>query len=245
MKVMIFLLLILCGSAVADVMNLNEFMPTRLEDATVIDETTWDVQWSTVYEEDHPDDLVINWPNLRYGAARQLQLDLQGTMYSGGEEKNSGDISLGAQYQFNESSTLTPMIAINPVFTFPTGKGSRGEDFEYKVIVTEDIIGTSENPIVQFHLNFRHSYNDRPDDNERTNRFMYTIGMSNKLYEQTALIIDIVLEEEIKNHKTSNKLEMGVHHDLGGKFQLGTALAAGFGQDSPSWAANVGIEKQF
>lgn len=236
---------LLTGVAHADVMNLNEFMPTRIVDAVPMKASAWDLQWSTAFEEDWPSDVVVQRPVVRYGAHRRFQLEVGSTITSGGEEINSGDVELGGQYQLNESIDWFPIFSLSPFFILPTGKFSQGEDFGYLFAVTTTLRGVPSDPATQFHFNLRHTYNDNPRDAERRNRYEYAVGMAQKLTQRSALVMDMILQEERIKGEVANLLEAGIHQELGLGWQLGVSLAAGVGEDSPSWTANLGVEKQF
>jgi len=239
MKKSYLCLLLFCNQvSYADVMNLNEYMPTRLEDASPIDEKTSSLQLSSAFEENGKEDRLIHRPNIRYGASKQLQLDVMSTIYSGVDEDQSGEIDIGGLYQFWISTNWVPVLAINPLFTFPTGKGSKGEDFQYKVLLTSTINGTPDAPITQLHLNMNHSYNDQEKPGERLNQFLYAIGFSHRLSPNTALIVDYLCDEE-------EVAEIGLHQSLSGGFQAGVGFGAGLNRDSPSWSWVFGIEKEF
>jgi len=81
--------------ASADVMNLNELMPVRLEDASPTNEKKTQIQFSGHFEEENNDDVLEYRPDLRYGVNRKIQLESIATFYSGGDERGSGNIQFG------------------------------------------------------------------------------------------------------------------------------------------------------
>ncbi|HXH74743.1 MAG TPA: hypothetical protein VNJ08_07240 [Bacteriovoracaceae bacterium] len=245
MKKILLLVIIYSQYSFADVMNLNEFMPTRLEDASPMKEKTTSFQYSSFFEEHGPEDRHVHRPNLRYGVTEQLQLDAMATLFSGVDEEQSGEIDIGGLYQISRSNNWVPIFAINPLFTFPTGKGSKGEDFQYKIIMSSTIKGTPDAPVTQVHLNVNHSYNDERKFQERLHQLAYAIGFAHRLSPNTALIADIIREEETTKNETTDVLEIGIHQSLGGGFQTGIGIGAGLSKESPSWTGVLGLEKQF
>lgn len=227
----------------ADVMNLNEFMPTKLEDASPIDEKTFAFQYSSAFEDQGNDDKHIHRPNIRYGLSKQLQLDAMASMYSGTDENESGDIDLGGLYQINQSSNWVPTFAINPLVTLPTGKKSQGNDIQYKFLISSTICGRPDNPKTQIHFNFNHSYNDKRRKQERLHQFLYAIGVSFKISPHTALVADVLKEDELIG-KVSDIVEMGLQQSLGLGYQIGVGLGTALSEDTPSWTGALGLEKQ-
>lgn len=235
---------LLWSQAYADVMNLNEFMPTRLQDATPIAQDSIDFQLSAELSQEGSLTQTIYRPNFRAGLTDQLQLELYGTQFSGGDESNSGEVAIGGLYQINESDTLWPMLAWNPVIVVPTGEGSEGVDLNNELVLTSTLRGTARQPKTQFHLNLDWIHDSHNRSSERANRGFYGFGMSQLLGEKLALIVDIIREEESEEGSESNNVEAGLHQDLGKEFYLSVGASAGFGGTSASWTALLAVEKQ-
>lgn len=229
----------------SDLMNLNELMPTRIEDAAPIDAKQWQMQLSTAFNEDGDSDQAFFWPNLRYGVNKRLQLEAYHTLKSGGDETGNGDIYIGGLYQLNESHDWSPVFAFEPNLTLSTGEHSRGEDFDYKILISSSLRGTPQKPITQFHFNFKQSYNDDPRSNERRNRYMYAVGMSQRVNHLTVFVADLIFSEEKRKWHTDNAFEVGLLRMVEDDVRIGVGLGVGIGEDSPSWGANLALVKLF
>lgn len=225
-------------------MNLNEYMPTRLQDATPIDEKSMDLQMSADFNKMGSQDNIIFRPNIRYGMTKKLQLEVDATLLSGSDEKDHGETQLGGLYQFNESDNFIPVIAWNPMVIFPTGKSSEGLDFSHQIVLTSTLSGTSQKPKTQIHLNGSWSRNNNARRDERKDAGLFIFGISQLLHERAALIVDVLHEEESEKKSESNSLEAGVHLGLGNEYYLSLGAGLGFGGKSHKWNGLLAFEKQ-
>lgn len=219
-------------SVMADVMNLNEFMPTRLEDASPTDEGRAEFQLSSEFEEKRQDELTLR-ANARYGYSDRLQLEGLVNTLSGGEEKHSGDSQIGGQYLINRAEKYIPEFAISPSLVLPTGKDSRGLKGHVRMNVSSTLVGSSTTPTTQIHFNVDLGH-DR----------LYVIGLSHRYSDSGSLIIDLYREEEVSIEEESNIFEVGTEYDLGSHWYAGVGGGIGSGGQSPSWEGIFSLEKQ-
>jgi hypothetical protein len=240
----VILLSVLMNPCFADMMNLNEYMPTRLQDATPIPGQSMDLQFTTNFNKDRSQDQMIFRPDIRYGVSDKLQLETQSTLLSGNDEKDHGETQLGALYQFNESDNLMPVFAWNPMIIFPTGKGNRGLDFSNTFVLTSTLNGTAKDPLTQIHLNVNWRRNNTHGSDERKDAGLYIFGISQLLTKNAALIADVLHEEDSKKGEEANSFELGLHLGIGNEYYMSIGGGVGFGGQSPPWNALVALEKQ-
>lgn len=239
----IYLILLFPFSSLANVMNLNNFMPTRLEDATPIDKKNFDVQMSSAFEKKSQDSLTIR-PNVRYGLTHDVQLETQGTLVSGGGESGHGETDVSLLYRFVKGEKL-PSISLTPLFSFPTGKEQSRLDAVLQLNITQTLRGVSDRPLTEIHLNLgTRSKNDR-DEDERGSLEGMAIGISHKLGEDVALIADYVHDEKEGNHDAVQVIEAGIHTHLGSDYYLGLSFTQGLGHSETLSGGILGLEKQF
>lgn len=228
----------------SDVMNLNEFFPTRIEDSSPIDVGRWQLQGSAAFEQQTPGQMILR-PSLRHGLGQSTQLEAFHTVLSGGKEMGSGVVGIGGMHMLNKPKGAVPAVAINVVFNLPTAKHQRGLGTEGKLMASWLLQGSEDKPVTQFHVNVRDLYQDKVASDERRSRWLYALGMSRRLREKTALILDLVREEEGSKKVESNFFEAGVNHEL----VTGTTTAVGvftsLGDESPSWGLTLSYQKDF
>ena len=228
--------------AFADVMNLNEFSPTRLEDASPAKEHKFDFQVTSIFERNNPDDMQYRF-NPRYGLSKKAQLEASTTWFSGGGERESGRSKLGGLYMFTESDGLKPKISLIPLVVFPTGKYDQGLGLDTKFAFSWTLSGTSQKPDAEIHLNVGNIHNGKIRSNERYNQHLLGLGYSLRVLEKTAWVVDIFHEQERRKTEEQNLFESGIEQDLGNH----TFISAGFGLPlgaGPSWSGNLTFIKQ-
>lgn len=221
----IFIFLMIFLTAQADVMNLNEFMPTRMEDASVTDLNKLDVQGSLHYDDNWESTLLRT--NLRYGVVKRVQLEVANDTISGprGTEQSGGRTQAGFQWNFNDQDDWVPSIAIVPQLAFPTGKGDKGIDPSVKMNLTYTLVGTLHEPVGQFHFNYRWEHNSIKQKEENKIGKQLIFGYSHKISSNSSLLADFIHERDKYFTLTSNELELGWMKEWFKEFYLGLGVA--------------------
>lgn len=233
------------SSVLADVMNLNDFMPTHLEDATPLEVFSFDSQTTTGFIKNSDADEVIFRQNFRYGLSEVVQLETFGDLYSGGDERDSGQITTGGLVRLNEESSSVPSFALSPMFILPTGKYAEAVTYDSKFIMTKTVKGSPGTPEVQIHLNLEWAHNPAAAVFERMNHYMAVLGFSYKYADQQAFVFDIFREEESIKGKEINLAEFGIHQELGSNYFIALGIGLGMGDESQDWQSLFSFEKQF
>lgn len=237
MVVKILFLLLISGAVFADVMNLNEFMPTRLEDSTNIKEKNFEFQLSSDFQNEDTDQIIFR-ENIRYGATQRLQLDLIGNQLSGGNESGSGEIQLGGQYMILDELSVAPMFAL------PTGKAAEGIDSHLRFNNSFTLMGSTNTPMLQMHFNLDWGHNAQRQASERSDQYLYIAGLSYKFNDSGSLLFDILREELQNKGEESNVVELGTQYEIGSHYLLGLGGGMGFGDESPHWNGILSLIKQ-
>ena len=228
---------LISGAATADVMNLNEFMPTRMEDSKVIQAKSIEFQVSADFQKETTDESLFR-ENIRYGATDRLQIEAMADQLSGGGEDGNGELEIGGQYD------ITPQVGISPMIVFPTGKNQDGLDTHLRLNQSSTIIGSVNTPTLQFHINVDWAHNSQHRKDERTDHNLYVMGVSYKFNDSGALLIDLVREEEQLKSQESNVFEIGTQYDIGSEYLVGVGGGLGFGDESPHWNGILSLVKQ-
>lgn len=234
--VKILILLFISTSVFADVMNLNEFMPTRLEDSKVIQGKTMEFQGSSDFVNEETDQIIYR-ENFRLGMSDKLQLEGFSNQVSGGDEKGSGEIHFGGQYD------LVPQLGISPMIVLPTGKSTDGFDSEVRFNYSGTLLGSPTAPLLQYHVNYDWNHNNQRNSGERIDHNLYIVGMSYRYNDSGSLIIDVLREETQEKGEEINEFELGTQHEIGNHYLIGIGGGIGFGDESPHWSGIVSIVK--
>ncbi len=217
-------------------MNLNEFVPTHLEDATPVDVHSTIYQVSGKFEKSNPDEITIR-EDIRYGVNKHLQLEAMVDNLSGGKEVRSGESKFSILYMPYEVENSLPVLGLNPFVAFPTGKISEGIDPGAKIILTSKV--TSE---TQLHLNYQLRHNAGRRAQERAEETLYAFGVTRRLRDNLAIIADIIYQDDNTKSSFKNYVEAGLHQETYKGIYLSYGFGKGFGPNGPDWMGNLSLE---
>jgi hypothetical protein len=233
----------LAQAAVAqtDHINLEEGLPTRLEDAYPTAYRNREVQFFTRYERTREgEDRVTLNPRAEFSLARNWQFKVAAPFYTGSADRTgSGNVRMEAFYNFNVESLYVPAFALVGGVEFPSGKDSAGVDTTAKAILTQTI----SNRLDRLHLNAEITHNAGRMLDERSTRFTGVFGYSGRLGPDTILITDIVRQQERRRGENSNIIEVGIRRQLSPLMVLSVGAGAGVGDQSPKVLITIGIQR--
>jgi hypothetical protein len=235
--VRLLMMLFLTTNVFADVMNLNEFMPTRMEDSKGTQAGALEFQLASDFQKEDQDNLIFR-ENIRYGVSDRLQLEGLANQFSGGDERSNGEFQLGGQY------VVIPQLGVSPMIAFPTGKGEDGIDTHLRFNNSYTLSGSPNSPRAQLHLNIDWAHNEKPKSDERDNHYLYVVGVSYKYNDSGAVLLDILREEEELKDEEQNIFEVGTQYDIGRDYMVGLGAGVGFGDESPHWNSILSIVKK-
>lgn len=243
------LLLGLCATPViaSDHTNLEENLPTELEDAYPVKFRSREVQGFVRYvREEHKKNRMVYEPILEVGVLPNTQFNISGTLYSGNvDRKGSGDVNASLLYNFNTESVWLPATALSVKGEFPTGEHSRGVDVTTKLIL-------SKMPYVyttflhRLHANLIWIHNaGRDTEKERSDRFKGILGFSCRAGKDMSFVADYVREEKEEKHKNSNVVEVGLRRQLTPFTLISLGAGAGIGEESERYRVTAGFQHSF
>lgn len=229
----------------ADHMNLEEGLPTQIEDAYPIAYRGREIQGFARYErtDDGRDDRAALEPRLEVGAAPNLQVSLSTPLLFGSADRTgSRNLDLGALYNFNTESLRVPAFALAARAEFPTGINSNGVDTTLKFIATKTLGGYT---LQRVHLNAAWLHNAGRRTGERGDRYSLVLGYNRALTADLMFVTDYVREQEREKEKTADILEAGVRYQLTPLTVLAAGAGAGIGEDSPEVRLTVAFQYAF
>jgi hypothetical protein len=226
----------------ADHGNLEEGLPVQVEDAYPTAYLNREIQFATRYQ--HNDDKTDQWlfrPILEFGIWRNTEIEIESDLFAGNADRTgSGDVALRALYNFNTESLAWPALAVSGGIIAPTGENSSGLDSSAKFIMSKTLFNLNK-----IHANFIWNNNDKPDDDERRNRYATVLGYSMPLNADTLLIVDYVREQQREKDKESNIIELGTRYRLNPRTVLAFGFGVGVGEESPDVRAIFGFQYSF
>jgi hypothetical protein len=252
----IVLLLLLAAPPVwaADHTNLEQGLPTRLEDAYPLAHRAFEFQGMIRYsnldvfdpsELQERDDRLTLEPIFVWGFAENWQAKLFAPFFlAEADQTHSGDIGLEALYNFNPDAAL-PAFALAARVILPTGANSEGVDTTLKFLATKDI---GERRIDRLHLNLEYSHKFNRAEDERKDRYAAVLGYSRRLDQSTTFIADFVHElelQELQERSKANVFELGLRRQLDAKTVISVGAGAGIGDNSLDYTVAIGFERSF
>lgn len=233
-----------CSIFAADHLNLEEGLPTELEDAYPIAFRGREIQTHFAYEhmEDGSDRVTLQ-PQIEFGFAPNAQAKIVVPFYVGdADKKNSGNIGLEAFYNFNTEGIWLPALAISARADLPSGREAAGIDTTLKGIATKSITRTG---LDRVHVNAAWKRNAGRGPMEREHMYHLVAGYSRRLGPDTVILADYVREQDEEEGKTIDLVELGVRRQLTPLTVLSAGAGAGLSSESPDVRFVLGFQKSF
>lgn len=224
-----------------DHINLEEGLPTQLEDAYPTAKRNREFQLVTRYERtDDGKDRVTLSPRVEFSFWRNSQMKVTAPFYTGSADKtNSGDVEVELFYNFNTEGLRLPAFAVSGKVTAPSGRKSAGLDTAVKFIMTKSV----SNRLDRIHLNLQFQHNAGRRFDERSTLYQAIIGYSGRIGPDTIFVADFVREQERKRGENSNIIELGIRRQLNPLTVISIGVGAGIGEESPKFRISIGIQR--
>lgn len=233
------------GVFAADHTNLEENIPTQIEDAYPLPYLNREIQAFGRYEQDREGrDLFRLEPRMEIGFARNWQARI-GTPFllGNGDRTGSRNLIAEAMYNFNQESQLLPAIALSGRLDIPTGLSSTGLDTHVRFLATKTIPYTSL--LQRVHVNVSWVRNSDPMSDERQNRYIAIVGYSARVARATVFVADYVREQQRRKGYDSNIVELGIRQIINPLTVLALGVGAGIAEDSPEMRVTIGVQYSF
>jgi hypothetical protein len=207
------------GEAYAiDHTNLDESRPLRLEDAYALAEGEialeagggFTLQRRTSNRGVFPAEVLYGaYPNLQVGVGTTLSTDPRDI----DDRPKSGDLHVGALYNFNQETISLPALALKVGVDTPTGVGAQGYGVELKGIITKSIERLS------VHLNAGYEFLVATPRGYRDGRYKFALGASYPVgapqFTRATLVGDVFAEQSMRRREpTFVGAEVGVRYQL-------------------------------
>ncbi|MEC4982867.1 MAG: transporter [Oscillatoria sp. PMC 1068.18] len=229
----------------ADHLNLEEGLPTEVEDAYPVPYQGRELQGVLRYDRtgDGKDHFVVE-PRLEYGFAPNWQGRIAIPFEFGSDTADGiGDVEVEVFHNFNTETLKMPAFAVSASAAFPTGADSAGVDPSFKFIATKTL-GTGAN-LDRVHLNLGYSINTSAEEEERGDRISAVVGYSRRLNSETILVTDLAYEQEQEKDQDSLLLEMGVRYQRSPLNVIAIGAGVGLTEDSPDFRVTAGFQRSF
>ncbi len=250
--IIVCILALFTPNAIAlDHMNLDEGRPIHLQDAYSVAKGEFVLETGAgVSLKKTASDQGLFSIQFVYGILPNTHFELGTTFFTSPHHSDSphrsGDVNIGALYNFNQETLTLPALAVKGSLQFPSGVDSSGVDSELTWIVTKS-----------FHrltLSFNAGYQflGGPDRNERRGRYKFVLGggypVGAPMHTRMVLLSDVYLEQSAqRGEKKTIGSEIGLRYQLRERIVVDFALGSEFSgpSDRSRFFLNAGFSVAF
>ena len=221
----------------------SNLSPLEIQDADPSDVGSRSVDVSARYQrtEDGENEWQLQ-PRVKFGVAKNMQLDIGTSIVGGHTREGSGDINARLLYRFVEqrSDNLLPSVAVSLRVDFLSGVDSPGLDTDARFIMSRKIASHGHG---HMNLTWQHDAGARPGNREH--RYGLIFGYDYDLSERTSLLSDLVLRQSQSPGKAERMVEIGLRHAPLKDLVLGAGLGWGINEDAPRYRVLFSAQKAF
>lgn len=178
------------------------------------------------------------------GIARGLSASVVANYSLGNaQEAKSGEVEFGAKWNLLPLQGLRPAVTLGASVGVPYGYNNGPVNTALTLYVSQPLGSSADAPFLHANVSWVHAYDREEDD--RANRFVGVLGVAVPVAASTALVTDLVHEQQDEKGKVNRLVELGVRQVLPHDMVLGAGVGAGFGNSSTRFRALVGLQKGF
>ncbi len=245
-----YLLLVCAVSAprlvtAADHVNLEEGLPTQLEDARPIAYGGREIQLAVGYERGDEENTFILNPRYEIGLLPNTQVSVDVPFRFGeGDKHESGNLEFEAMYALWQEGVWLPAVALAGFVEAPTGLHATGFDPGAKLLITK-MPWVRTHWLHELHLNLQALRNTARADGENEYRFRGVVGASFRLGPDGIGIVNFLREQERLEGEVANLVEAGYRMQLTPFTVLSIGAQAGVNNDAYDFGATLGWQMAF
>jgi hypothetical protein len=182
---------------------------------------------------------------IEHGFTRELSGSF-GLAYRRGttEDDLTGEAELGAKWNLSSPQELLPALTLSASVAAPFGFDNGGTwETTIALLASKPLGNGADAPYLHANLFWTHAY-DRGED-DRANRFGAILGLAAPVAESTAIVVDVLHEQDEAKGAITNLAELGVRQLLPGDAVLGLGAGVGFGGSTTDFRVLLGVQKSF
>jgi hypothetical protein len=158
-------------------------------------------------------------------------------------EVKNGELELGGKWNFLAQGDVIPALTLSASVSVPYGYQNDSPETTLGLLASK-ALGSGDNaPYLHANLFWIHAYNR--DEDARANRYAAVLGLAVPVTSSTALMFDVVHEQDDDKGRIVNLVELGLRQLLPGGFVVGVGAGAGFGGSVTDFRALLGLQKEF
>ncbi|MFO0706382.1 MAG: transporter [Nitrospira sp.] len=231
--------------------NLDPNRPIGMEDAYAIPKGEIGMEGGVRFNDRREGRTRVTFqPQIIYGAFANTQIEIQGDLMTepntlAGSAK-SGDLHVGALYNFNTETLSLPAFAARVEVDLPTGLNSKGVDTQLTGILTRSF------GRLRVHLNAGYTVLGSPQGQERPGAYRAVVAASYPLgypssFRDTLIASVYTRQSDLRDQRNHTGVELGVRHQLTSRIVLDGGLGTEFmgPTDRAALLGTVGVSVGF
>ncbi len=144
------------------------------------------------------------------------------------------------EWNMNRQTRLMPALLVALIRDEPYGGGHQGPHYAAQAVATKSLGIGRDSPRVGAEIAWTHTV--RPAENERRGRWFAGLVTSRLVGPRTALVVDLVHQQQSDSGRTSNYLDVGINRVIGQSLTLSGGLGPGLVEDAVSVRVFAGIK---
>jgi hypothetical protein len=231
--------------------NLDKNRPLQIEDAYPIAKGEIALEGGTQFNDRRQGRTRVTFqPQILFGAFYNTQLEIGGDLFTeptsvAGPEK-SGDLRVGALYNFNTETLALPAFAVKLDLEFPTGVRSKGVDSTVGGILTRSFGRW------RTHLNAEYTIVSSAGEGERNGLYRVVVGVSYPLgypmrFRETLIADVFTRQSDLSGGRNPTGVEVGLRHQFSSRIVLDGGIGTEFSgpSDRSAFFGTVGLSFGF
>jgi hypothetical protein len=228
-----------------DTVDVAAGLPLSVDDAGTQTYQTWSSQFATHFQHGgaEANSFTVS-PEIQYGIFQNTEFSLTLPYTLQRIEGNHGDnIQTGLKYNFLPETNQLPGLSVEQDINFPTAEDAAGLQLTTQFFLTKHILpqyGTTA-----FYLNGNWTRFSHIDSDDRRNAFFGAVGFSHSITRHTAIVADLVEQQEAEKNKNDTLAEIGLRRFINKDLILSFGTGTGLNRDAPDFEFNAGLEYGF
>ena len=212
--------------------NLDPNRPIAIEDAYVIPKGEIGLEGGMTFNDRKQGKSRFGFqPQIIYGAFDNTQIEIMSGLVTEpntvrGDDK-SGDLSIGALYNFNTETLCLPAFAARVEVGLPTGVNSKGIDTELTGVMTRSFGRW------RTHVNVGYTFLGSPQNNERSGTYRLVAAVSYPLgypmsVRDTIIVNLFTRRSDLKGQNNPSGVGVGLRHQVSSRVVFDAGLGTEF-----------------
>lgn len=212
--------------------NLDPNRPIAIEDAYVVPKGEIGVEGGVLFNDrKQGDSRLVFQPQLIIGAFDNTQLELSSDVSTDprsvvGDDK-SGNLTVGALYNFNTETVNLPAFAVRTQLGFPTGVNAKGVDTALTGVMTRSYGRW------RTHLNIGYTFLGSPQGQERSGTYRVVAAVSYPLgypmsFRDTIIANVFTRQSDLVGQRNPTGMGIGLRHQVSSRVVFDAGLGTEF-----------------